>query len=59
MSPLAKRKRLAFESLMPSMIEAWLRASEMIASCSPNSGSNTAPLASKQAAKRIASSIWR
>ena len=32
------------------MIEAWFKASEMIASCSFNRGSNTPPLASKQAA---------
>ena len=41
------------------MIEAWLRLSEMIASASSNSGSNTPPLASKQAAKTIASSLPR
>ena len=32
MSELAKRYRLAFERRTPSMIEAWLRLSEMIAS---------------------------
>ncbi len=32
------------------MIEAWLSASEMIASCSPSSVSNSPPLASKHAA---------
>jgi hypothetical protein len=41
---------------MPSMIEAWLSASLMIASCSPSSGSNSPPLASNAAAYRIASS---
>jgi hypothetical protein len=35
---------------MPSMIEAWFSASEMIASFSPSSGSNKPPLASKHAA---------
>ena len=44
------RQRWARHRRMPSMIEAWLSASEMIASCSPSSGSNTPPLASKQAA---------
>ena len=34
----------------PRLIEAWFRASEMMASCSPKSGSKTPPLASKQAA---------
>jgi len=32
------------------MIDAWLSASEMIASFSSSSGSNSPPLASKQAA---------
>ena len=41
------------------MIEAWFSASEMIASCSSNSGSNTPPLASKAAAYRIVSSMPR
>ena len=39
------------------MIEAWLSASEMIASSSPSSGSNRPPLASKQAAYRMVSSV--
>ena len=39
------------------MIEAWLSASEMIASSSPSRGSNRPPLASKQAAYRIVSSV--
>ena len=30
------------------MMEAWFRASEMMASSSPSSASNTPPLASKQ-----------
>ena len=37
------------------MIDAWLSASEMIASFSSSSGSNRPPLASKQAAYRIVS----
>jgi hypothetical protein len=32
---------------MPSMMEAWLRASEMTASSSPRSVSKSPPLASK------------
>ena len=44
-------------SRTPSMIEAWLRLSEMMASSSVSSVSNNAPLASKQAANRIASSF--
>ena len=56
MSELAKRKRLALQSLTPSMMEAWFRLSETMASFSPNRGSNTPPLASKAAANRMASS---
>ena len=41
------------------MIDAWFSASEMIASVSPSNGSNSPPLASKQAANRIASSVPR
>ena len=41
MSELAYRYRAALHSRMPSMIEAWFSASEMIASSSPSSGSNT------------------
>jgi hypothetical protein len=44
---------------MPSMIEAWFSASEMMASFSSNSGSNTPPLASKAAAYRMVSSVPR
>lgn len=33
---------------MPSMMEAWLRASEMTASSGPRMVSKTPPLASKQ-----------
>jgi hypothetical protein len=36
--------------VLGSPIDAWFKASEMIASCSASSGSNTPPLASKQAA---------
>jgi hypothetical protein len=36
---------------MPSMIEAWLSASEMTASSGPNRDSKTPPLASKQLEK--------
>ena len=38
----------ALDSRMPSMMLAWLSASEMTASSSPSSVSNTPPLASKQ-----------
>ena len=38
------------------MIEAWLSASETMASSSPSSASKTPPLASKQEEKRMASS---
>ena len=41
------------------MIEAWFSASEMMASFSSNSGSNTPPLASKAAAYRMVSSVPR
>jgi hypothetical protein len=44
---------------MPSMIEAWFSASETTASSGPSSGSNRPPLASKQAANRIVSSLPR
>ena len=56
MSELAKRYRLALHSRTPSMIEAWFRLSETIASSAPNSGSKMPPLASKAAANRMASS---
>ena len=39
------------------MIEAWFSASEMMASSAPSSGSKRPPLASKQAAKRMESSL--
>jgi hypothetical protein len=39
--------RAALQRRMPSMIEAWLSASEMIASSSPSRVSNRPPLASK------------
>ena len=41
------------------MIDAWFSASEMIASFSSNSGSNTPPFASNAAAYRIVSSVPR
>jgi len=41
------------------MIDAWLSASEMMASFSSNSGSNTPPLASNAAAYKIVSSVPR
>ncbi len=41
------------------MREAWFSASEMIASSLPNSGSKTAPFASKQEENRIVSSVPR
>ena len=41
------------------MIEAWFSLSVTMASSAPSSGSNTPPLASKQAANRIASSMPR
>ena len=50
MSLFSYRQRCALHSRTPSMIEAWFRVSEMIASSSPSSGSNTPPLASKHAA---------
>ena len=42
-----------------SMMEAWLSESEIIASSALKSGSNTPPLASKQDAYRIVSSVWK
>ena len=39
------------------MIDAWFKESEMIASFSPNKGSNTPPFASKAAAYKIVSSV--
>ncbi len=41
---------------MPSMIDAWLSSSLMIASSAPKSTSNTPPFASKHDEKRIVSS---
>lgn len=41
---------------MPSMIEAWLRASEITASSGPRRVSKTPPLASKQEEYRMVSS---
>lgn len=48
---------LALHNLTPSMIEAWFNSSLIIASSAPNKGSNTPPLASKQAAYKIVSSV--
>ena len=39
------------------MMEAWLSASEMMASSAESSASNTPPLASKQEPKRMQSSV--
>ena len=50
MSQFAYTKRFALHSRTPSMIEAWLSWSVMIASSAPSSGSKTPPFASKQAA---------
>ncbi len=47
MSLCAKRNRLALQSRMPSMMDAWLSWSLMTASSSPRSASNSPPLASK------------
>ena len=44
---------------MPSMSEAWLSSSEMIASSAPKSVSKTPPLASKQDENKIVSSVPR
>ena len=41
------------------MMEAWFRASEMMASSGPKSDSNTPPLASKQLENRMVSSVPR
>jgi hypothetical protein len=48
MSPFANRSRRALHRRMPSMIEAWFRASEITASSGPSSASKRPPLASKQ-----------
>src|SRR3977135_2723507 len=44
---------------MPSMMDAWFRESEMMASSGPNRDSNTPPLASKQLENRMVSSVPR
>jgi len=59
MSRLRYRSRRALDSRMPSMIEAWFSASEMMASSAPKSVSKTPPLASKQEANRMASWVPR
>lgn len=48
---------LALHNLIPSIIEAWFKASEMTASCSPNVASNIPPFASKQLEYNIVSSV--
>lgn len=48
---------LALQSLTPSIIEAWFNSSEIIASSAPKIGSKNPPLASKQAAYKIVSSV--
>ena len=42
---------------MPSIIEAWFKESEIIASSLSNSGSKKPPFASKAAAYKIVSSV--
>ena len=59
MSWLAYRNRCALQSRMPSMMDAWFRASEMMASSGPKSDSKTPPLASKQLENRMVSSVPR
>ena len=59
MSPFAYRSRRALQSRIPSMIEAWLSWSEITASRSSRSASNTPPLASKHDENRIVSSVPR
>ena len=48
MSEFGKRWRCALHNRMPSMMEAWLSASEITASSGPSRVSNSPPLASKQ-----------
>ncbi len=59
MSLFAYRNRCALDSRTPSMIEAWLRASEMTASSSPSRVSKSPPLASKHDPYRMVSSVPR
>lgn len=59
MSRLAYRYREAFDRRMPSMIDAWFRASEITASSGPRRVSKTPPFASKQEEYRIVSSCPR
>ena len=47
-SPCGTRKRFALHSRMPSMIEAWFRASERSASSSPRSGAKRPSFAFQQ-----------
>ena len=48
---------LALQRRIPSMTEAWFRASDMTASSGPNSCSNNPAFASKQLAYNIVSSL--
>jgi len=48
----------ALQRRMPSMMEAWLSASEKTASCSPKMVSNRPPLASQQLMTTAVSSKW-
>ena len=59
MSRLRYRSRRALHSRMPSMMLAWLSASEITASRSSSSVSNSPVLASKQELYRIVSSVPR
>lgn len=49
------RKRFAFDNRIPSIIDAWLSSSDIIASSGPSKHSKIPALASKQLAYRIAS----
>ena len=57
MSLLAYRYFLALQSRIPSIIEAWLSASEITASSGPTICSNKPAFASKQLAYNIVSSL--
>ena len=57
MSLLAYRYFLALQSRIPSIMEAWLSASEITASSGPTSCSNKPAFASKQLAYNIVSSL--
>ena len=51
------RYLIDFVSLTPSIIDAWFKESEIIASFSPNKGSKTPPFASNAAAYNMVSSV--